>query len=145
MENQAIGYWEYENGVFGLIATGVGAKGIGAHNRLIGTDGMIEVGATDGSHLRVMKKNSSTWGIIGTNGENLHGPDYISRAIADLVGSLENDVMPELSGERALRATEIIFACYESSRRHARIDLPLTINDNPLVSMIETGNLMPEV
>lgn len=145
MENQAIGYWEYENGVFGLIATGVGAKGIGAHNRLIGTDGMIEVGAADGSHLRVMRENSSTWEIIDTNDENLHGPNYISGAIANLVDSLENGLVPELDGKRALQATEIIFACYESSRRHARIDLPLTIDDNPLVLMIKDGNLMPEV
>ena len=145
VENQAIGYWEYENGVFGLIATGVGAKGIGAHNRLIGTDGMIEVGATDGSHLRIMRKNSSIWEIIDTNGENLHGPNYIFRAIDNLVGSLENGVVPELDGKRALQATEIIFACYESSRRHARIDLPLTIDDNPLVSMIENGDLISEV
>ena len=53
--------------------------------------------------------------------------------------------MPELDGKRALQATEIIFACYESSRRHARIDLPLTIDDNPLVSMIENGDLISEV
>ena len=145
MENRAIGYWEYENGVFGLIVTGVGAKGIGVHNRLIGTDGMIEVGAADGSHLRVMRENSSTWEIIDTNDENLHGPNYISGAIANLVDSLENGLVPELDGKRALQATEIIFACYESSRGHARIDLPLTIDDNPLVSMIKDANLMPEV
>ena len=116
MENQAIGYWEYENGVFGLIATGVGAKGIGVHNRLIGTDGMIEVGAAEGSHLRVMRENSSTWETIDTNDENLHGPNYIFGAIANLVDSLENGLVPELDGKRALQATEIIFACYESSR-----------------------------
>ncbi len=69
------------------------------HNRLIGTDGMIEVGAADGSHLRVMRENSSTWEIIDTNDENLHGPNYISRAIANLVDSLENGLVPELDGK----------------------------------------------
>ena len=39
----------------------------------------------------------------------------------------------------------IIFASYESSRCYVRIDLPLTIDDNSLVSMIKAGGLMPEV
>ena len=40
-----------------------------------------------------------------------------------------------------MNATEIIFACYESSRRRGRIDCPLKIDDNPLASMIETGEV----
>ena len=98
-----------------------------------------------GSFESILHNCKGIWEIIDTNGENLHGPNYIFRAIDNLVGSLENGVVPELDGKRALKATEIIFACYESSRRHARIDLPLTIDDNPLVSMIENGDLISEV
>jgi len=144
VENQAICYWEYQNGVFGLMATGIGARGIEAHNRLIGTDGMIEVGAPDNVHLRIKRKASAGWEVIDTEGEHLHGPHYIERAIADGVDALETGREPELSARRALNATEIIFACYESSRRRGRIELPLTISDNPLVSMVENGDLKPE-
>jgi hypothetical protein len=48
-----------------------------------------------------------------------------------------------LSARRALNATEIIFAIYESSRRRGRVDLPLTISDNPLAAMVEAGHLQP--
>jgi hypothetical protein len=46
-----------------------------------------------------------------------------------------------LSARRALNATEIIFAIYECSRRRGRVDLPLTIADNPLAAMVEAGQM----
>jgi hypothetical protein len=61
-----------------------------------------------------------------------------------MIDALETGREPELSARRALNSTEIIFACYESSRRRARVDLPLTIDDNPLVSMVESGELNPK-
>jgi len=36
----------------------------------------------------------------------------------------------------------MIFATYESSRRRARIDLPLEIEDSPLHAMIDAGDLV---
>ncbi len=48
-----------------------------------------------------------------------------------------------LSGRKALQATELIFATYESSRRRARIYLPLEIEDSPLISMLEKGMVGP--
>jgi hypothetical protein len=44
---------------------------------------------------------------------------------------------PELAGRRALQATELIFATYESSRKRGRVDLPLQIEDSPLLSMLQ--------
>ena len=38
-----------------------------------------------------------------------------------------------------LRATELIFATYESSRRRGRVDLPLAVEDSPFLSMVESG------
>lgn len=46
-------------------------------------------------------------------------------------------VEPELSSRKALRANELIFATYESSRRHGRVELPLTIEDNPLDELVK--------
>ena len=62
-------------------------------------------------------------------------------AVPMWLASLEAKIEPELSARRTLDATEIIFAVYESSRRRGRVDLPLNIGDNPLVAMVESGDL----
>ncbi|MCS7309770.1 MAG: gfo/Idh/MocA family oxidoreductase, partial [Armatimonadetes bacterium] len=36
------------------------------------------------------------------------------------------------------------FACFESVRRRGRVDLPLTITDNPLVDLVERGEIRPQ-
>ena len=149
IENQAIVWWKYQNGVHGLMATGPGQRGIGANNRLIGTGGTIEIGvhpasegAPPGPLLRI-RRDGGDWENIDTGRENLHGPGYIDRAIANAIDALRAGREPELSARRALNATEIIFAAYESSRRRARVDLPLEIDDHPLVAMVESGDLKP--
>jgi len=141
VENQGIFYWQYQNGVYALMVTGPGDTGIGAINRLIGTEGVIEVGVSNNVVLRVKRRGSATWENIDCGNETLHGPGYINRAIADVVDALETGREPELSARKALNATEIIFAGYESSRRRACVDLPLTILDNPLVDLFERGEL----
>ncbi|RJS74607.1 gfo/Idh/MocA family oxidoreductase, partial [Candidatus Bathyarchaeota archaeon] len=103
------------------MCTGEAGKAVGAHNWLVGTEGAIEVGASDGSTLRIKRKGSSRWETVDTQGEGLHGPGYIERAIADAVDALLTDREPELSARKALNATETIFACYESSRRRAMV------------------------
>jgi len=138
VENHGVFLWKYKNGVFGLMGTGAAAAAIGAHNRLTGTDGMIEVGAAEGVNLRIKRAGSSEWEVIDTQREGLHGPGYIERAIADVVDALLTGREPELSARKALNATEIIFACYESSRRRAMVRLPLDIKDNPLAEMIKS-------
>ena len=50
---------------------------------------------------------------------------------------------PELGSQRALRATELIFATYESSRRRGRVTLPLEIEDSPLLTGLEQGFWQP--
>ena len=149
-ENQAFALWQYENGVFGMASTGAGAELIGCHNRLIGSEGVIEIGATarEGQEkppvLRVRRAGSARWEAIDCGNEGLHGPGYIERAIADVVRALGDGRPSELNGDNALRATEIIFACWESVRRRGRVDLPLTIEDNPLHEMVASGALRPE-
>jgi len=141
VENHGAFLWKYKNGVFGLMGTGSAGGAIGAHNRLAGTEGVIEVGTADGVNLRIKRKGSSKWEVIDTQGDGLHGPGFIDRAIADIVEALLTGREPELSARKALNATEIIFACYESSRRRSLVRLPLDIEDNPLAQMIESGDL----
>lgn len=141
METQAFGTWRYPSGVYGMIATGDGAGLVGVENRLVGTHGVIEIGVSGGPLLRLRRKGHLEWETVDTGTEGLHGPGYIERAIVDTIDALLDHREPVLSGRKALNATEIIFALFESSRRRARIDLPLTIADNPLLAMIEAGDL----
>ena len=51
----------------------------------------------------------------------------MAASIADALDALKEGREPETSGARALKATELIFATYESARRGRRIDLPLVL------------------
>lgn len=141
VETQGLSYIRWQNGVEGLLVTGHQAD-IGCANRLIGTEGVIEVGVKEGPALRVWKQGSKGWETIPLK-EGLHDTDYVIRAIADLVEALKAGREPELSAQRALQATELIFATYESSRRRGRVDLPLDIEDSPLLALLEAEEIGP--
>lgn len=61
----------------------------------------------------------------------------VERAIADVVSSFDAEEPSRLSGATALASTDLIFACWESTRRGQQSTLPLDIDDNPLGVMIE--------
>ena len=67
----------------------------------------------------------------------------IGAGIADLLAALESGAEPELSSYKARRATELIFATYESARRRARVDLPLEIDDSPFQALLQAGEIGP--
>jgi predicted dehydrogenase len=146
-ENQAIVQWQYSNGVMGLAATGLGSELVHAHNRAVGTDGIIEVGsydkAAEGRPLRIRKFGAKDWEYLDTAGEGPHGPGYIEKAIADMITSVKEGRHCEISSNIAIKGTEIIFAAYQSSRIRGRVDLPLMIDDNPLTEMVNWGKLKP--
>jgi predicted dehydrogenase len=131
VEGQGISHWQYANGVHGLLVTGR-EPGWGASNRLVGTEGVIEVGAGD-TTLRMMNGHQAGWQAIDVE-EGLHGDTFFVRAVLDLIDALETGREPELSARRALQATELIFATYESSRCGGRVDLPLAVDDATLPS-----------
>ena len=114
---------------------------IGCANRLVGSKGVIEV-HNGAPNLRLRTDGDATWRAVETS-EGLHGGEAIDRGIADLVRCLETGEEPELSSRKALRATEVIFATYESSRRRGRVDLPLEIDDSPLLAMLAAGEVGP--
>lgn len=128
LENQGLCRFQFANGVRGLLETGWGMNETVQH-RLIGTEGVIEV-RNDAPHVRVLSTSQSGWRDI-EQPDNLHGPDGVARAIADVVDAAATGRESMLSAHNALRATEVIFATYESSRRRGRVDLPLTADGNP--------------
>lgn len=142
-ENQGLATWEYETGVHALAATGTehGADLVDAHHRLIGTQGEIEIGVgfpdtDDHGRHRIRRAGSGEWEPLDADGETVHGPDFIERALRDVIECYEDGRPCELRAENALRTTEVIFAAYESARRRGRIDLPLEIDDHPLEALV---------
>ncbi len=141
VESQAICSIMWKNSVRGLLETGAPGSGVG--NRILGTDGIVEVGVRDGPALHYTGRDTSGWAVPDLE-EGTHGDDPITLGILDLVDALKSGREPELAARKALQATEIIFATYESSRRRARIDLPLTIHDSPFLDMLEKGKIGPK-
>ncbi len=134
VEGQGISHFKYRNGVRGLMLTGHEAAWDAA-NRLIGAKGVIEVGHANDVPLRYWSEDRPGWQVVDIP-EGLHGGDYVKRAILDVIDALKTGREPELSARRALRATELIFATYESSRSRCRVELPLAIEDSPLLAML---------
>ena len=146
VEGQGISYFKYANGVHGLLVTGFEA-GWEASNRLVGTEGVIEVGHSREVPLRMWRQGQLGWEVVELE-EGLHGADHVKLAVLDVIESLKTGREPELSASKALRATELIFATYESSRRRGRVDLPLDIQDSPFLAMLDSGEMkgdFPEV
>lgn len=143
-ENSSWVAWQYDNGVHGVAGTGSAADLIGAHNRIVGVDGEIEIGSREaGAPVLRYRRSGGPWIGVDCGKEDLHGPGYIDRALADVLGSLREGRVSELCARNALNATELIFGTWESARRRGRVDLPLQIEDNPLAAMVASGDLHP--
>jgi len=137
-ENQALALWGYENGVHGIASTGdEGWPAVGCHNRIVGTEGEIEVATDDGTDLRVTRAGE------GTEEYDLDDDDLIPKAISHVVDCLESGEQPELSAEHGLRVCEVIFGAWESARRRGRVDFPLDAEGNSLTELVESGALNP--
>lgn len=142
-ENQAISHWQWENGVAGLAATGQGQELIGVQTRVQGTHGTIEVTGSDPTDDPIRYSTPETTGwktptIPQAEQSPLH------RTISHIIECFEAGTEPTVSASNALIATEIILGTYESVRRRGRVDLPLDIDDNPLTSLVESGELSPQ-
>jgi predicted dehydrogenase len=130
LEGQGISFFMYENGVQGLLLTGYGT-GHPQSNKLIGTTGTIEVNG-NATSLRVWGKGDTDWRDVQIAHEADESPgEVVGRGVLDMIDALKTHREPELSARHALHATELIFATYESSRRGARIDLPLAALKSP--------------
>jgi predicted dehydrogenase len=157
-EREALAHWRYESGVDGIASTGETGV-VRCELRLVGEDGVIEVGAADGPPLR-LRGTEGDWTQVGTGRDGVWraqphpldrvlsrvpaGPDrlfsdppYVERAISDAVSALREGEPSTLAAENALQTTEIIFAIWESARRGGRVTLPLDIEDNPLEELVE--------
>jgi len=134
--------FRFQNGVRATYHCGRDYKDLGCMIRVFGDKGVVEILEQE-PWLRVHFLERPGWEIIDT-GETIHDDWGIYRGIADLVESLESGRPPLLSADNAIRATEIIFAAHESSRRRERVDLPLPPCPSPLLTMIDKGEVRTE-
>ncbi len=134
VEGSGLSYIQFANGVQGLMVTG-GASGGGCDNRIVGTQGMIEVNVWKGPALRMMRTGLSGWekqdltDVVPPLGDTV-------LSVLDAIECLKSGARPTLSSHHALQATELIFATYESSRIGGRVTLPLGIEDSPLLARL---------
>ena len=141
LEGQGLSHVRFANGVEGILMTK--SKDLPLTNRLYGTDGMIEVIGNRDDPVRLWNNEAIGWQTVKVEG-GMHGGEMVVSGVLDLIDSLKVGREPELSSQKVMRTTEVIFATYESSRRRARVDLPLDIEDSPLHAMIESGDLVVE-
>jgi predicted dehydrogenase len=134
-ETQGISHVRFQNGVEGLLMTSAAIE-MGAAFRLLGSDGIIEFGPGRDGGLRILNGQSSGWRDVNPEG-TMHDLDAVQKGIIDLVEALRDGREPELAGRRAYRAAELTFATYESSRKRGRVDLPLEIENSPLLDMLD--------
>ena len=70
-----------------------------------------------------------------------HPDEQMAGVVRNAVDSLASGKEPVLSYIKVLRASEVIFAFYESVRSHVRIELPLKgVSDNPFITMLDNGD-----
>ena len=142
VEGQGISHFRFSNGVHGLMVTGLEA-GRKAPMRLVGTDGVIEIAPANKAPLRMWGRGQTQWQAVEFESD-LPGSAYVQQAILDCIDALNTGREPELSARKALQATELIFATYESSRRRGRVHLPLEIDDSPFLSMLESRDMVAD-
>ncbi len=133
----SVGMLRFENGVRATIHVG-DDKEMGTGVRLIGSEGFIEV-TWGGTYRNFAVYSKPDW-----QPPDVEQNDPMPDVMGDIIDCLESGNEPELSAARARRATEVVFAIYESSRRRGRVDLPLEKKDSAFISMLEAGEIGPE-
>src|SRR5207247_383484 len=102
---------------------------------ILGSEGVIEVGVKDGPRVLMLRGTGSGWEAPSLENVVPAGGDT-TLSVLDAIACLQTGQEPVLSSRKALQATELIFATYESARRRARINLPLEIKDSPLIDLL---------
>lgn len=140
-EGMAVGTVVFENGVRASFQVGGPDMDLWGGVRVTGRDGFFDI-TWDGQFQRAVVYADPAWQPPTVEDS---GDAHMVGVVRNALDSLESGTEPELSYKKALRASEIIFALYESVRRHARIELPLRgVEDNPFLSMLESGEFGPQ-
>lgn len=133
VEHNAIGHWQFENGVYAMLAQGELAPS-GYAFQLCGTAGIISINAPAGRRLQVITKN-------GELDVYLEAINPSQAVVEELIVWLEGGTTHRSHGENGRATLEILMAIMESSRLHRTIYLPLETAASPLELMIESEQI----
>ena len=133
VEHSAIGYWQFENGVYAMLAHGELAPSDYAF-QLCGTAGIISVNAPHGHQLQVITKN-------GELDVPLEKVNPKQAEVEELIAWMEGGPPHRSRGESGRATMEVLMAIMESSRLHRAIYLPLETGESPLELMIESEQI----
>jgi UDP-N-acetyl-2-amino-2-deoxyglucuronate dehydrogenase len=135
-EAMATGLIVFENGVRATLQIGTPSQDMITGVRLYGEKGFIEV-QWDGEVGQHAIYGQPGWIPPATGPVDQDA--IMTRLVGDVIDGIVKGTEPQISSAKALRATEIVFALYESVRRRARVDLPIDIRDNPFHAMLDKG------
>jgi predicted dehydrogenase len=135
METAGVAYVKWPNRVSGLLTTGQGTAAP-VTIRVLGSKGMMDV-----DHGKVMLlREGQSWERVSVVADRIPGDDT-SRHLVDSIECLRTGRESLCCSRNALRASQLIFATYESARRRARVVLPLRTEDSAFLTMLSTGEL----
>jgi UDP-N-acetylglucosamine 3-dehydrogenase len=128
MEEHSVCYFAFENGVRGFYDASMPFPGKSLF-RLNGSEGYLDVFPTGEiilTNARGLTKivADSDWSHPKENGQ-----DPFQHLLNDFLGWIEGGKPPRINGQSGLASTELYLACYESSKRRDRMDLPLREQD----------------
>lgn len=125
----------FSNGVRGTLEAGICSRPGYQRMWIYGSEGIIEISGdapvAEEPPLRFLSRGNSDWIV-----PELPRVSSIVREVSLLIESIETGKLHPLDGTSARATQEILMAIFESARKRARIDLPLTISEHPLFSMI---------
>lgn len=128
MESDGITRVKFANGVNAVYITGRDPNW-GAMIRAWGDKGVLEIGSLHWDSLRWWAPGNTDW-VVEDLSAMKEGPSGFALAISDIVSALSDGHEPELSVNKAIRATELVFASYESARSGGRVSIPVQFEDS---------------
>ena len=135
-EAMAVGTLVFANGVRAALQVGGPDMDIWGGVRVTGSEGFV-LADWGGVISRAVVYSDPAWQPEAFPNE---GKAEMEQVVSHALDCLASGEEAETSYQKALRANEILFALYESVRRHARIELPLLgVTDNPFITMLENG------
>jgi len=134
VETGAFAVIRFSNGVQGTVEAGICARPGYQRMWIYGSEGLIEIcgdqPVSGEPPLRILTRTSNDWIV-----PELPNVNPIAREISLMLDSIETGKLHPLDGTSARATQEILMAVFESARKRARIELPLTISEHPIFSM----------
>ena len=145
IEDKALGIFGFDSGAQASILSGL-TDYHGFGGRIYGSDGTIEFTVSD---VKIMSVASTDWVTHRPDGNfELYGAEDFEMVEAGAMQMTEfarwiTGEISDFRGEaiNGYKALEMVHAVYESARTYSQVLLPMKPSFNPLVRMIDSGQL----